>query len=335
MLCYAWNTLSKSDEVITGCEKFDNVHNLLTRVLISGVEKLIKRGFHREYIEEHDELCALRGRINVSQSINNQSIQRKKLVCEFDEFSSNVPFNSIIKTTMRLLLKNPYVDQKLKFNLMRLLQYFNVISEIKLSGRLFLNLRYSKNNKNYKMLINVCELIYDGLITNQSGNSIHFCDFIKDHKMAKLYEQFVLNFYKMHLPKERYKVYAPKFEWDLDQPIMESSKLILPEMRTDIVIEDRLTDRQLIIDTKYYTEALISGNYNTVKKARVAHLYQVYAYLCNSRFSGTISGMLLYPTVECELNEYFPISQKPIEIRTVNLNEDWDSIRDRLMSLIK
>lgn len=334
MLCYAWNTLSQSDKVLVGCEEFDNIHNLLTRVLIHGVEKLIKRGFHREYILEESELSIVKGKLNLTQTLKIRNQQRKKLVCEFDEFSHNVIFNRIIKTTIGLLLKNTYVDQELKKKLRRFRSYFDKILEVKLSNKLFYSLQFNKNNINYKVLINVCELIYDGLLTNQSDGSINFSDFIKDKRMSKLYEQFVLNFYKFHLSPEEFKVYSPKLEWILDQPITKNAKLILPEMRTDVVIEDKQMNRQLIIDTKYYAEALIKGNYNTVSKARVNHLYQIYAYLCNSRFQGAVSGILLYPTVENELNEYFPISQKPIEIRTLNLNDDWENIKNRLLCIL-
>ena len=42
------------------------------------------------------------------------------------------------------------------------------------------------------------------------------------------------------------------WKWNLDEEISEEELSLLPEMRTDIVIEDKVKNTQLIIDTKYY-----------------------------------------------------------------------------------
>lgn len=49
------------------------------------------------------------------------------------------------------------------------------------------------------MLINISQLIYQGLITNEMDNEFSFSDFVRDNQMAKLYERFVLNFYRFAL----------------------------------------------------------------------------------------------------------------------------------------
>ena len=38
------------------------------------------------------------------------------------------------------------------------------------------------------MLINISELIYQGLITNEEHNKFSFSDFVRDNQMARLYE---------------------------------------------------------------------------------------------------------------------------------------------------
>jgi len=95
MLCYAWNVLPRSDNKLTGLEKFDNIYNLLAKLIISEVNSLIKRGFHKEYIDHEEELATLKGKIEVGKSINQQAMIRKRLVCKFDEFSDNVAFNQV------------------------------------------------------------------------------------------------------------------------------------------------------------------------------------------------------------------------------------------------
>jgi 5-methylcytosine-specific restriction endonuclease McrBC regulatory subunit McrC len=57
----------------------------------------------------------------------------------------------------------------------------------------------------------------------------------------------------------------------------EASLARLPVMRTDVVLTS--SDRCIILDTKYYLEAL-TGAFEE-RKVRSSHLYQVFAYLEN------------------------------------------------------
>lgn len=110
MLCYAWNVLAVMDDVKVGSDDFDDAYNLLARVFSYGIGKLIRSGFHRSYVESTEELSTLRGKISVQESINALSMQRKKLVCTYDEYSTNDIFNQILKYTIDSLLKNPNVS---------------------------------------------------------------------------------------------------------------------------------------------------------------------------------------------------------------------------------
>ena len=45
--------------------------------------------------------------------------------------------------------------------------------------------------------------------------------------------------------------------------------------------------------------------------------------------------MLIYPTVETEVNYEYKIQGKIIYIKTLNLNTDWVNIKSRLMEIQK
>lgn len=334
MLCYAWNVLDQSDNILVGSDKFDNIYNLLARIYINGTSSLIKRGLDRYYIEENEVLSTLKGKFNIGDSLRKQTFQQGRMICQYNELSSNIRLNQIIKSTIHLLLKSPKVDEVLKKKLLLLRFHFSDIQEIRLTESLFTSNRYNRNNKHYKMLVNVSELLYKGLISNEAGNEIEFADFIRDRQMSKLYEKFVMNFYRTHLDKEVYLVHSPKIKWDLDEGVDEQDLYLLPEMRTDIVVENKIEKTQLIIDTKYYAKTLVSRNWTEVERIRTGHLYQIHAYITNSDFTGETNGMLLYPTINKEIDAKFPIVGKMIYIRTLDLNADWNDISDRLFSLI-
>ena len=70
MLSYAFSILKESNiEKVSG-EDFDNIHNLFAAILSNGIGEQLKRGLHREYILNHDNLSAVRGKIDI-QPFNN------------------------------------------------------------------------------------------------------------------------------------------------------------------------------------------------------------------------------------------------------------------------
>lgn len=335
MLCYAWNVLEQSDSIFLGSEKFDNIYNLFARIYVNGTSSLIKRGLNRYYIQENEAVSTLKGKINISDSIKEQTFRNGRMICQYDNFSEDIKLNQIVKTTINILIKAPKLDADLRNKLMKLRLYFEDVQDITFSKGLFSALRYNRNNYQYPMLINISKLIYQGLITNEVDDEIAFSDFVRDKQMSKLYEKFVLNFFRMHLDETIYNVHAPKLKWNLDEEISEEDLALLPEMRTDIVIENKVKNTQLIIDTKYYAQTLVSSNWTDIEKVRTGHLFQILAYVNNSDFIGNVRGMLLYPTIEKEINANFPIGGKIIGIRTLNLDTEWKEISDRLLSLIE
>lgn len=105
-------------------------------------------------------------------------------------------------------------------------------------------------------------------------------------------------------------------------------------MRVDVFL--RGSDRRIIIDTKYYANAL--QTYHGVESIHSGNLYQLFSYLRNvvggdSDFLG-VEGMLLYPCAGTALDERFDIQGHPITIATVNLATQWFEIEGQLLTLI-
>ena len=105
MLSYAFQTLNEQGYKNLATEDFDNAGDLCAAILIRGISYQLKRGLGREYISETDTISAIRGKIEITESIKNQSMIRSQMVCTYDEFTVNSPLNQIIKSTLMLLLK--------------------------------------------------------------------------------------------------------------------------------------------------------------------------------------------------------------------------------------
>lgn len=331
MLSYAYNNLKINADILRESVDFNNIYDLFGRILIEAINNLIRRGFYREYIIKTEDTLNIKGKINISHSIKRGTLLHKKLNCQYNEFSDNVLFNQIIKTTLNNLIRINNLDDNIKKNLKKLRPFFQDVNEIDLNRQIFKSLIWNKNNQYYSLPITICELIFiRNLPDDSEEGSIHFKDFIQSYKneMANLFENFIFNYYKKEF--NQFKTHKPKIHWNLDNDYLEEEgRSYLPNMRTDIVLETE--DKQLIIDTKFYKKILSSFHEKSMLHS--PNLYQIYTYVNNSVFGGEIMGMLLYASLGEDIDYQFKIGGNLILIKTIDLNQSWDGINGRLKEI--
>ena len=314
MLCYAWNILSPDKKNFLDTENFDNIHELLANILINACLSLIKRGLKQEYVSLNDDLRKVRGRININITIKKSLLLKNYINCTYDEFLVDNEYNQIIKTILKSLTYNKFLNEITICKINHILKFFTHVSYTKLSTTLFNKMQFSRNNLHYRQILNICQLIFEGLLVNENKGNIEFETYIKDYKMAKLYEKFVLNFYKRELDENTYEVNSPHINWAIPDNSSAFLISILPQMKTDIVVKNKLNNKFLLIDTKFYSETLISGHRSNAKKLHSNHLYQLNTYLDNV-YSDNIckKGLLLYPTINIDVDETIALQDKSIK----------------------
>ncbi len=330
MLCYSFNILLPKGYELCGIEEFNNIYNLMCKMLIHSINKLKHLNLKREYDSFEEPLNGVKGRINIGQSIQKMSFVKKQLFCNYDSMSQDILLNQVIKSTIGMLIKYEEIDKNLRLELIKINSHLKDISSILLTKRVFNKLLFKRSDENYKVIINICRFIFEELIVYENGQDVKFLKFVQDSHMAKLYEKFVLNFLKLNLPKDDYVVHSPKISWNVEDL---DAQEYLPEMRTDIVVECKSSNTQLIIDTKFYGEIFTKSNFGTKVTYRSENMYQIYTYLNNSLFKGKKLAMLLYPTTDIELNKKHKIGGNYILIRTLNLGKDWNEIEERLLDI--
>ena len=163
MLTYAFQTLRRSDFDTVAAEKFENIHDLFAAILGKGVAYQLKQGLYKEYILQTEERTALRGKLNLQETMKNRIRQRQKLFCEYDELSENNLLNQSLKTTMLILLRHGNVKPQRKALLKKNLLLFENVDTVSIKQVRLEKLRYQRNNQNYRMLINMI-LVYDAKI---------------------------------------------------------------------------------------------------------------------------------------------------------------------------
>lgn len=330
MLAYAFQVLNEQGYKSVATEDFENVAELCAAILVRGISSQIKRGLGRAYVPKTEALSSLRGKVDISETIKTKSMLRKRMICSYDDFSVNTSMNRIIKSTVLLLLRADIAKARKKA-LRKLLVFFDDVDTVDLYSVNW-NVQYNRNNQTYRMLIAICYLVVKGLLQTQSDGSTKLMDFLDEQRMHRLYEKFILEYYRREFPQVTAN--ASQIPWQLD----DDMSAMLPVMQTDIMLSHG--DKTLIIDAKYYAHSTqIQYDRHTLHSA---NMYQIFTYVKNKEAAladkpHEVSGMLLYARTDEDVypeNEY-RMSGNRIEVRTLNLDVDFATIRAQLNGIAK
>ncbi|MCJ1962075.1 5-methylcytosine-specific restriction endonuclease system specificity protein McrC [Novosphingobium mangrovi (ex Hu et al. 2023)] len=333
MFCYAWDRFEQAKATDVGAEPSPDLPNLLARVLLAGVRNLIRRGLDRGYQPKVEELATVRGRIEIDASLSLQAQRIRRLACEFDELSHDVLHNRIIKASMLRLAGVRSLEPDLAHELRAASRTLRDVTDMRLTGADFARVQLHRNNAYYDFLLRVCRLAFDLMLPNADGNGFQFQDILRDErKMALVFESFVRNFYRTE--QTAFRVSPLQLRWDAI-PISRDQTIVLPQMRTDIFLSS--PTRRIIIDTKYYRDAL-QERFGS-KTFRSENLYQLFSYLKNAEAIGPefagVEGMLLYPAVNHRVDAQYQIQGHAVRIVTIDLDQEWPGIEEGLRSLLQ
>lgn len=322
MLSYAFQILNEQGYQKVGMEEFENMGELCAAILVKGVSLQIKRGLGKEYLDRVDTLSSPRGKIDISASLKERAMLKNKMVCHYDDFSLNSYMNRILKTTMGVLIKSD-ISKERKKQIHKVLIFFSGVESLAL-GQINWKITFHRNNQSYQMLIYICYLILNGLLQTSSGSRVKLKDFLDEKHMARLYEKFILEYYRKEKPE--LKASASQIPWNIDDGYME----MLPIMQSDIMLKKG--EKTLIIDAKYYEHTTQSRFHaNTLHSA---NLYQIFTYVKNldKENTGNASGLLLYAKTD-ELvypDNSYKMGGNRIAAKTLDLNCDFSKIKEQL-----
>jgi len=333
MLAYAFSDLRKQDYQLVGGEDFENISDLMAEILTNSTSFLLKRGLYREYVTSQQSLPTLRGKLDVLRSARNIATGKQLLECEVDDLSVNNIFNRILKTGLTLLLHDKDVAKSRKDAIKQIMPFFNGIDMFNPSAIPWTTLHFQRSNQSYELPVHICAYIINRSLIDPNQEKRKMMMFSEEN-FNRLYEKFVLEYYRRHHPE--LKACAETIDWNFD-----TNKSVgweyLPKMITDITLHNG--DKTLIIDTKFYSQ-IQRARYENVNRFNSNNLYQIIAYVTNMdiQHTGNVSGMLLYAQTD---NEHITDSQYPMKgststiyVRTLDLNQEFDKIRERLENIV-
>lgn len=330
MLAYAFQELRQNNYAEIEGEKFDDIYDLFSEILARGISYQLKQGLYREYVAKNESMQTIKGKIDINGTIANRVRNNRQIACDYDELSENNVYNQILLTTSIILIRHSDVKKEKKAKLKQLMLFFQNVQPIDLHSIRWSSLRFDRNNRNYRMLTYLCYFIVsEWLMTTEEGK-MKMREFSDDH-MCRLFEKFVLEYYKKHHPE--LKAYAVQIGWNVVKEATDVT--FLPIMQTDILLT--IGERLLIVDTKYYSK-IMQKQYDK-ETLRNSHLYQIHTYVneYDKNHLHNVDGMLLYAKTKETVFDDGRITHRDgytLYIRTLDLNTDFQAIKNRLESFI-
>jgi len=341
LLCYAWGLPEQRDWVSVDAKSCPAVVDLLSRLLTKAADVLLKRGVAKEYRTHQEEISSIKGKFELAQTLKRNRYREGKTICTLDELTGNILLNQIVYASMYRLLGNKEMDRDVRRDLRRTFLRFPKVEIIALSHSVFKDVRLNRNNRFYRLILNVCELLYERLLPEQNRpGEYKFLDFTRDeNKMNAIFESFLLNFYRQECAQDYPIVKRSIIHFQLTA-LEANDENVLPEMITDVTLDNPESGKRVILDAKYYKE-MLSARFETSKKLRRDHISQITSYVSNQEdnavpYTFSTKGIMVYPKTGIQ-EETFNFAQEAHQYRfcTVDLAQDWHMIHQRLLNIIQ
>ena len=346
LLCYAWGRAQERDTAkLREIDALASAHDLLGKILAGGVNHLIRRGIDRGYLERREDLTGIRGKLAVGETAKRALRARGKAACEFEDLSMDILPNRILRTSLALLTKlgkrnydgsGEGLDAVVHSEVVLASRRLSGVTRLpRLDRRTFGLVQLDRNRGLYRFLLSVCRLLNDHLFVDENLGTVHFRDFRRnDARMWALFEEFVTGFYRREQSTFRVNRGGRRIGWWEVGAASDDDLAKIPVMEADLLLDG--PERRIIMDTKYYAEAL--GGRQGGGKLRSGNLYQLLAYLRNRQATRPIGprheGILLYPEVDAPLAADVQLEGFRIQALTIDLAQDWRAIHDSMLRVV-
>ena len=271
----------------------EDVSSALVRLLCREVDRLTSRGLLHGYVEHHERLMSLRGRVDLN-AVMRRPWEPMPVPCSFDEFVPDVFVNRALRRALQAARRLPLLSPAVRGELHLLLERFDGVSVRNVGADEIRAWRPSRSDRHYRsaMSLALVVLSHADLADRAGVNSA--ASFTID--MNKLFEEFVGRELRTRL--------APQL--DLEEQYstaldVDATLSICP----DFVVRRQRSDGQLlaVADTKYK----LSG-----AAGEITDHYQLLAY---STVFGLNDGVLIY----CDRDDGVVDEQLEQHVRSVEV----------------
>lgn len=318
----------------------DDLPDLVAEILVDAVEERQRRQMSLGYRAREAELNRVRGRIDVLGTEQCQLLLRGLVACRFDDLTIDTPRNRFVRAALEAISR--LVRQRKLGHRCR-----KLASDMKLMGvsgapptrHQMSSDRFGRHDMGDRYMVAAAKLAFDlALPTEVSGQNILALPDREERWARRLFERAVGGFYRVVLSSEEWRVNTGvPLTWQIEGSTPGINR-ILPNMQTDIVLDEHRSGRRVVVDTKF--TSILKNGWHRDETLSSAYLYQIYAYLQSQvgggdRSADSAEGLLLHPAVGESVDEAAIIQGHRIRFATVDLASSTSMIRDQLLRVIQ
>lgn len=143
---------------------------ILVRIFCEKLTEAVRKGMPRCYIEQADDLRALRGGLNVPLQFTRHAVNPSRLACRFDELSEDTALNRIMKATVAHLyqtsgsLENQQRLRELAF-------LYADVTQTQPAALRWNNVVIDRTNRQWQDLLGMAKLFLQGRYQTTSGGT--------------------------------------------------------------------------------------------------------------------------------------------------------------------
>ena len=322
-------------------ENPDDIPDLVAEMLCRRVEHRIQRNLSYSYQSRDAVLSRVRGRIDLLGTERGMLLERGKIACRFDELTIDTPRNRYVRAALEAISKvvkrkdMAHWCRSLDIRLRRM-----GVSQVRQSRNEVSVDRFGRHDAEDKPMVTAAHLAFNLALPTESKGTRQLFSPERDNLpwLRKLFEKGVAGFYATVLSSRCYRVRAGKIlKWQISDKSSDIDN-ILPNMKTDIIIDNLDLEHRIVIDTKF--NSVVTSGWYRDETLRSGYLYQMYAYLRSQEgsddpFDENACGLFIHPSIGEDMNEYVVIDNHKIQFATVDLGATAIDIRERLLSIIQ
>lgn len=341
LMLYASDLLRTTERALVDVERNpDTIVDLVAELLARAVEERQRRQLSLGYRLRSADLSRVRGRIDVLRTERRQLLSRGAVACRFVELSADTPRNRFVRGALEAvarLVARPDLRHRCR-KLAADMKALGVSGEMPSRTELATD-RIGRHDVADSEMLAAAKLAMDLVLpTEQAGPRPLPMPDREEQWARRLFERAVGGFYSAVLSSEHWRVRTGgALTWPIDW-WTEGALEILPGMKTDIVLDDVLASRRIVIDTKF--TGIVTAGWRREATLRSGYIYQIYAYLQSQTGRGDqladlAEGLLLHPAIGVAVDETIMLQGHSIRFATIDLAADTQAIRKQLISFSK
>lgn len=305
----------------------------IAEVLVGEVERRLRHNLTLSYRTRADDLTRVRGRIDHLRTSSARLMDRGQVACRFDELTADTVRNQYVCRSLRSASRtvaSRSLGSRCRTAAFRM-ERLGVSDRAPTRSEMSRD-RLSHHDAADRRMVDAAKLIQDmALPVHSAGDRLLPVLDRNDRILRDLFEDAVRGFFAYSLPSDEWRVSRSNLSWKATGN--PDSVALLPQLRTDTVLNQKSTGRRIVVETKFANALTVHHGSTKVKSG---YMFQLYAYLMSQSGAGELvadnaEGVLLFALTEAQtpVESEVEIQSHRLRVMSVDLAGSPAEIRDQ------